>query len=288
MEYSLLKKALQAGACVVVLTGCSWLEEWDGRQAKAPQPQPQAKLMQTADATWIKPEENQKPVEKLVPAPDETMLETRTRLNDMEKQLADMQNDMKMIMPALTRLAALPVNSGDMSQVQPSAGSDAAAVVDDGADLMPVPLVQQPVKQPVTMAAASAAPVPARESAPPAASMQPASYSSGVVAQDIRFGSHPDKTRVVIDVSGEIGFTYDIDNTENILLIDLAGTQWGGAAQAPVGDSPLVTSYEAVPNGKGGTQMAVQLRQPAKVLWAQTLPAVGGKGPRLVIDIAPQ
>lgn len=272
MRRPALKKVLLTGSCLALLTGCSWLEEWNGGpQAKAPQPQPQMTLVQTADATWIKPGAGQKPVEKLVPAPDETMLETRARLDSMEEQLADMRNDMKMIMPALTRLAAMPESPQNLPQVQPSAGADPVIETTDTAGnaavLAPLPLVEPPLQ---------------------AAPVQLASNSSGIAARDIRFGSHPDKTRVVIDVSGETAFTYDIDNGENILLIGMSGAQWNGPAQAPVTDSPLVASYEAVSDGKGGTQLAVQLRQPAKVLWAQTLSAVDGKPPRIVVDIAPQ
>ena len=294
----LLKKILLAGVCSTLLAGCAWLQEWEGgKQAKAPQPQPQATLVQTADATWIKPTSNQEPMEKLVPAPDETTIETRERLESMEQQLAGMQNDMKMIMPALTRLAALQVNLQELTQMQPAAGSVAAAGKSDNvspgmnhnddAGLMPVPLVQQTAQAaPAAPPAAVSAPVQPQPE-PVAATAQPVSQDAGTIAQDVRFGIHPDKTRIVIDVSSDVEFTYNIDNENGALLIDMPGTQWRGATQAPVGGSALVASYAAASNGQGGAQMAVQLRQPVKVLWAQALAAVDGKGPRLVIDVAP-
>jgi hypothetical protein len=53
-------------------------------------------------------------------------------------------------------------------------------------------------------------------------------------------------------------------------------------------DSPLIASYSAAVDGKGGSQLAVKLRKPGKVIWAQMLPAVGDKKPRVVVDIAAQ
>jgi len=324
---SLLGRLCLVGVCSALLAGCAWLDEWDGggRQAKAPQPVPQSTIVQTADATWIKPVAPQQPMERLVPVPDETIMETRQRLEVMEAQLANMQNDMKMIMPALTRLAALQVDVQALAGTQPGAGPVVAAPAmaapqemaamnyNTNVALKPVPLV--PTAQPRAVAPPPVAPPPAvmqpiaaaqpQAVAPPPTTLQPLAQQqsapaptptrtmayggghSGAVAQDIRFGTHPDKTRIVIDVSKEIRFFYKVDGQENVLQIALSGARWAGPAHAPVEESPLIMSYNVGPDGQGGTQMALQLSRPVKVLWAETLPSVGNKGPRLVIDIAP-
>lgn len=291
-------KIFLPAAFVLALTGCSWVADWDGgKQAAAPQPQPQAKVMQTADATWMQPVDHRNPVERLVPAPDETMLETRARLDNLEKQIAGMQNDLKMIMPALTRLAGVQAADQSLLQVQPQAGAseiETAAPVPDEGSLSPVPLTPMEMPsaekpgQPKPVQVAAVTPPPPSA---PAAAVQPAPASlggqAGVTASNIRFGAHPDKTRIVIEVSGDATFTYDIDNEKHILTVSMSGVNWAASGQGAVAASPLIASYAAGADGQGGTRLSIQLNGAAKVLWAQSLPAVDGKGPRVVLDLAP-
>jgi hypothetical protein len=277
-----------------LLSGCTWLEEWDGgpTMVKAQQPQPQAKLVQTADATWLAPASaSDEKVVKLVPAPDETMLDTQRRLEKMEKQIADMRNDMGMIMPALTRMAGvqaslqetLATNAAARQPIEntPPPGAEQMIAVDD-------PVVAQEGNHPddvapIPLLAPQAGAIAASASGKPLA-VTPASLTPAV-AGDVRFGTHPDKTRMVIETSEPVNFTYDASG--NTVTVNLPGTTWRGLPQATVTDSPLIASYTAAPDGRGGTLVTVQLNQPGKIIWAQTLPA-GGKNPRVVVDIAPQ
>lgn len=118
---------------------------------------------------------------------------------------------------------------------------------------------------------------------------QPASYggSAGPSIINVRFGEHTDKTRLVFDASDKVAFNYDLDNNERLLVITLPGTGWGGAQGMPVNGSPLVASYNVIPDNAGGHQVIVQLKQPAKVLWAEALTPSGPQGNRIVLDLAP-
>ncbi|MBU0800911.1 MAG: AMIN domain-containing protein, partial [Alphaproteobacteria bacterium] len=139
----------------------------------------------------------------------------------------------------------------------------------------PMPLYNQ---QPSAASANAAAYIP------PA---QPVSMASGPGIGHIRFGENKDKTRIVLDAAQQVTFTQDIDNNEQILMVRLPGSAWNTAAQQQVTDSPLVAAYTATPDGAGGTTLAIQLKRPAQVAMAQSLPPGGSKGHRVVIDLAP-
>lgn len=86
----------------VLLSGCSWLEEWPPaeRQLTKRPPEPQPRVMQTSDATWLQPDSTVLPVDHSGPTSDMAAMQ---RLESLEKQVAEMRNDMNMMMPALTR-----------------------------------------------------------------------------------------------------------------------------------------------------------------------------------------
>lgn len=109
--------------------------------------------------------------------------------------------------------------------------------------------------------------------------------TTGGEIMDVRFGEHPDKTRIVLDVNKKVAFDYDVDNTENILILDLGG-RWDGVQRRAVSGSDIIAAYTTTPDGQGGTHMAIQLKQAGKVSWAQYIPPSGSKGHRIVIDVA--
>ncbi len=117
--------------------------------------------------------------------------------------------------------------------------------------------------------------------------MQQASYggSSGPVIKNVRFGEHDNKTRLVFDSNDKVSFSYNVDNSQNLLIIDMLGTGWQTSQEMAISNSPLVSSYSVVPNGSG-QQIYVQLKQAAQVLWAQALAPGGAQGHRVVFDIA--
>ncbi|MCB9990777.1 MAG: hypothetical protein H6867_05290 [Rhodospirillales bacterium] len=120
--------------------------------------------------------------------------------------------------------------------------------------------------------------------------MQQASYggaASGPAVTNIRFGEHPDKTRMVLDTTTDVAFSYNVENGGNVLSISLPQSGWMGATQMDVMNSPLVSSYSVSANGAGGQQVTMQMRQPVRVLWAQSLPPGGPQGHRIVFDLAP-
>ena len=94
----------------LLLTGCGgYMNDYHDPNAKvAMGPQPQVKIVETADATWIKPAGN--PVEHNVPAPRDADQDAMSRLSALEHQVQAMQADMSSMMPVLTQMVATQTN----------------------------------------------------------------------------------------------------------------------------------------------------------------------------------
>lgn len=104
--------------------------------------------------------------------------------------------------------------------------------------------------------------------------------------QQVRVGDYPDKTRIVLDISKRANFTYDLDNTEKLLIVEVDAVAWNAAAGADFAKSPIVASYTAQATDNGKYRLILQLRQPVKLLRAQALPPNADKGDRIVLDLA--
>jgi len=149
------------------------------------------------------------------------------------------------------------------------------------APVQPQPSYQPPA-QPVAVS-----PQAYQQPAAQPASLGGAMAATGAYVSNVRFGEHADKTRLVIDTSDKVAFSYDVDNNERILMIELPGSGWQGAQEMQISNSPLISSYNVVSDNQGGHQLIMQLKQPVQVLWAQALAPGGPQGHRVVFDLAP-
>lgn len=263
-----------AGSLALLLGACSWLESWPPGEdlAEAPPPQqPQMKIVQNADNTWMRPAEGAQPLEHLSPPAEPGRTEAMERLENLEGEVAALRNELKMLMPALTRLAGvgqgLPQDGGAAAAaIAPQAGTPG----DDG--VYPVP---QPAQD-----------VPDYSAAGGGMQETPPVTASGASITNLRVGEHTDKTRLVFDLSADVSFRYDVDNGEKIMTVEFPGAGWTAHTQQSLDSSPLVASYQVAPDGHGGTRAAIQLRQPVRVVMAQALPGAAGLSPRIVIDLS--
>jgi|GEM_PF-3358880 len=103
--------------------------------------------------------------------------------------------------------------------------------------------------------------------------------------ENVRFGIHSNKTRIVFDLSHPAKFSYDLDNNEHILLVSLPGTQMNDVTEKTLAKIPRIKSYQASPDGQGGTNVVFKLSSSAKVALAQALKASGADKNRIVFDI---
>jgi hypothetical protein len=136
----------------------------------------------------------------------------------------------------------------------------------------------KPVLQPLPMAAAPQDIVPA------AGEARYGAASSDVTA--VRIGQHPDKTRLVFDLSGPGKFSYGIDPTGKILSVRLPQSGWNAAPQNP-GPGGLVKSLRAAPAPGGGVAVNIELSRPGRLAYSGALPPNAVHGDRIVFDVAP-
>lgn len=356
MPVRTMRMIMLGGVCALSLSGCGWFPEWEkdwppqdpAAQSRPVTPAP--KIMQTGDATWIEPSSMNQTSEVATGSVDQ-------RLRALERSVADIRNDLNMMMPALTKLVAVQgdlqeilnrmqghsatlgtvsgsgaggLSAGGLSGgasaspqplylVEPSAGGDMEAPVLRGRPADNAALSQQSAwndptvddatrpgeifaqtppptfntaARPVTPVMRDAmersddivdgvrtttfrAPEPLMDLAAPASSHQ---------VNQLRFGQYDGKTRLVLDVDGEVPFSYAVDRDRNLLALLLPGTHWVPQAQAAL-DTNLVHGYRAEPDGEGGTRILFALQPGADVHWADHLPPAEDRGHRLVIDI---
>lgn len=100
----------------------------------------------------------------------------------------------------------------------------------------------------------------------------------------LRLGSHADKVRIVLDLAGPVKFSHDLDNGEKILVLEIPGAPWQGAASGS-GDGAVIASYRAEPMEGGGSRIVFQLKRETSILYASMLGADAGSGARVVIDL---
>jgi hypothetical protein len=184
----------------------------------------------------------------------ETSQDVNFRLIRMEKEVAGLRQDFDSLLPPLTKL-----------------------IVADAS------LEQTINRLNENKSAANAAPASqAMNSIAPAAGSSP----SGVAVQNIRLGDHPGKTRLVMDLSGTSSFKAQIDNTEKILVVDLATASWGLESQKTL-NSKIISGFKAQPSAQGGTTVAFELRNPVKITASEALPGGDGQSNRIYIDLSP-
>ncbi len=209
------------------------------------------------------------------PAPEANL---DARLDALEKAVTDLRGDYDRMMPAFNQLIVMNDRIKDvLDKVQTIPSAEPTPAAD------PAPAqAQAAVAQPVQLGP-QAVPAPTAE-APPVATPAPAAAVSAATVKNVRIGEHPDKTRIVIDLSAPAPFKAEVDNAEKILIVDIAAGQWEGPKEGKP-RSALISSYSYQPGVNGNSVLAVQLKEPAKILSTRTLAASEGMGPRLVIDV---
>jgi len=122
------------------------------------------------------------------------------------------------------------------------------------------------------------------EVTPAAAAVAPAYAADAKGVVGVRFGTHPDRTRIVLDVVGDATFTTSLDNDEKLLTVEMPKAACAASVDGFKGNS-LVASYTAQASGEGCV-VAFVLKAGTKILESKTMKGDAGKPTRLVIDLA--
>ncbi|MFP4314278.1 MAG: N-acetylmuramoyl-L-alanine amidase [Alphaproteobacteria bacterium] len=102
---------------------------------------------------------------------------------------------------------------------------------------------------------------------------------------DVRFGTHPGKTRLVFDLSAVSDFRAFTLSDPYRLVIDLPAFDWR-VGNVPANDGAGITAVRHGNLEAGISRIVLDLNRPINIENAFVLPAAQGKSNRLVVDIA--
>ena len=114
--------------------------------------------------------------------------------------------------------------------------------------------------------------------------------SSGVKPSilGLRTGVHPDKTRVVIDITKPTGYKAVIDPLRKVLRVQLENVHWHIPDKGkPEGGARLLGSYVARENGESSYLLEVRLTRKAELVYTEILEPNFSSKYRIVIDLKP-
>ncbi len=100
-----------------------------------------------------------------------------------------------------------------------------------------------------------------------------------------RIGIHPDKTRMVLEITGRVAFRTSAQDGERV-VIDLPNTSWSGS-ESPKPGRGVIRSYHTEQGPSGTLRLVLLLAQPAKLGSAFLMPPSEGYKLRLVLDLEP-
>jgi hypothetical protein len=232
-------------------------------------------------------------------------LSPEQRLGRLENAVIGLQEDLKSMAPALQSLVymepALQKVAGPLSPlptapVMPASKPPQKLAAKSPAATAPVQApVPAPAPQPVLQPAPQTEPLaqaPASASVPAAPAAQPQAVMDTPMAakatiKDLRLGDHSNTVRIVLDSTAPVTYRYDLDNTEHLLVVELAGAAWAGKTEWVPAKSDLVTSYSVQPlAGRPGSRLIVQLRKDTKVVKEDRLAPDATGTHRLYFDLA--
>lgn len=93
-----------------------------------------------------------------------------------------------------------------------------------------------------------------------------ADMSGPLKISQFRVGEHSDRTRLVFDATGEVKYSYDLDNSEKLLVIELQGAKWSQSGLVSLTKSSVVAGYSTHDGGEDGTTLVLQLKKASNVV----------------------
>jgi hypothetical protein len=205
-------------------------------------------------------------------------------MSGLESDVADLQTDMTRAKPQLAKIDSMERHFRQLSLELDRIDTTYGVAPTKAAK--PVPLVPQkeqraaPKPQPVE--AKPLPPVSEKKAAP-----APAKAASGPLkVQQVRVGEQAGgKTRIVLDTTSPAKISYDIDNGEKILLVEVPNAAWAAQQSQTLKNGGLVSSYKAQSDASG-SRLIVQLKGPAQVVSTSRLDPTKDAGHRVFLDLA--
>ncbi|TDI66680.1 MAG: N-acetylmuramoyl-L-alanine amidase [Alphaproteobacteria bacterium] len=105
------------------------------------------------------------------------------------------------------------------------------------------------------------------------------------IVTDIRLGQHPDKTRIVVDLSEPVDFSIFTLADPYRIVIDLPEVDWQLPFRSGERSAGQVQNIRYNLFKSGTSRLVLDLRQPQEIISTQILPGLSGSGRRIVFDI---
>jgi hypothetical protein len=140
-----------------------------------------------------------------------------------------------------------------------------------------------PILEPQTQRAAQAmatATPQQQTKAPLAPQVQPG--MTGLVG--VRVGEHADRTRLVLDMAAAVDIRYDLDTSENILVVELPGQSANNVRAQSFPRSALIKGYDIQQSG-GNTLVIFMFKKPTQLIETMQLKGKGNAAHRYVFDM---
>lgn len=202
------------------------------------------------------------------------------RLAALEQEVGSLKRDFETAKPTLAKVEAAEKQfralSLELDRISNTYGMAAPVVVP--ATVAPVKIEKAPPKPTLK-------PTPVKKPEEKPTAKKEAMPKGPVTLNHVRFGAQGDKTRVVLDLSGAGEFSYDLDNQEKILVIEVKSAKTASALAGAVSSSPLVASY-TTQSDANGSRVVVQLKEAVKVSGSGALKPSGASGHRIYLDLA--
>ncbi len=175
------------------------------------------------------------------------------------------------------------MNFRTLQVIAPAAGEEETVLAYAGRIPGHKPDFKKEDRQEISVASVAPAPKPKTEKTARAVK---GGGKDGLKIARVRFGEHPDKTRMVIDLTGKAAFSRKFDEAKEQLAIQMPGVAWDAGLEAKIMKHPLILGYRAQ-SDENGTRLTLKFVRPAKIVWATTFPPDKGKGHRLIFDFVP-
>lgn len=322
-----------ASALMLSASACTWLEDWPPAEhggVFTPQTEtvmPEPTVVQTAQGTWLQQPAQQQAVpvrtqEQKIKDLEQARKErdaALARLSALEGQMAQMQENMQTLVPAMNQLAQaqtemqsdlqkkqqmeaeletqrlaeaqaqqaakLAEEEAAKKAAQQAAMQDFKKTMEAHAAMQKAPSTHTAVDSDVIMGDGMQDSA-GKSAAPQMASTLVSAPTSGVMVKEFRAGDGSDRTRLVFETNGSVSYDYDLDNSEGLMVLTLSNVQWKALPEKIFGEQALLSSYKAVQNNDGSTSIIMQLKRPVKVEWAKMFTPAAGTPYRLILDVA--
>ncbi|MGQ9368576.1 LysM peptidoglycan-binding domain-containing protein [Azospirillum sp. ST 5-10] len=186
--------------------------------------------------------------------------------------------------------AALRAANPELPDTWLPAGTVVRLPAADGA--RPAPPAAAPAAVPAPPAASPApsapsAPSPAAAPAPAAPPRKPAADAAPrLTVTGVRYGAHPDATRIVLDLSGPMPPPPARRRDDRTLVFDLADVGWTAAPKGTLRGTPGLR-FRTEPLPPAGTRLILDADAPIRLKYSAPFAPSGERGHRMVIDVAP-